>query len=134
MKRSWPFFAETSDAARAARSTRLMLSTTTFVLFFWPHSFVYVPLNQVSQAGTKWLHWRIFNVFIWASARSGNRKAGPPTPAATAPPPASFANVRRVIPLDRALLDMLAPLRPSGLHNHNGVCGPLRRRRMSNEI
>ncbi len=40
MNRSWPFFAETSEAARAFRSTRLMLSTMTFVLFFAPHSFV----------------------------------------------------------------------------------------------
>src|SRR6202008_4483955 len=100
MKRSWPFFADTSDAARVPRSTRLMLSTTTLVLFFCPHSFVNVPLNQVSYAGTKWLHCRIFSVFCWACARCGKRKAGP-APAANAPVPASLTNSRREIPRPR---------------------------------
>src|SRR5262245_57523247 len=97
MKRSCPFFAETSEAARAGRSTRLMLSTTTLVLFFCPHSLVYVLLNQVSQAGTKWLHWMIFSVFCCAAARAGKRKLAP-TPVARAPAPVIFANSRRVNP------------------------------------
>src|ERR1700747_3369141 len=97
MKRSWPFCADTSDAARVPRSTRLMLSTTTFVLFFCPHAFVNFPLNQVSYAGTKWLHCKIFRVFCCACARSGKRKAGP-TPADSAPMPASLTNSRREIP------------------------------------
>src|SRR6516225_153506 len=124
MKRSWPFLADTSDAARVGRSTRLMLSTTTLVLFFWPHSFVKVPLNQVSYAGTKWLHCRIFSVFCWACARSGKRNAGP-APAASAPVPASLTNSRREIPRPRffdiaALL--LGGIRP---HSESNVyeCG-----------
>src|SRR5215472_15868927 len=102
MKRSWPFCAETSEAARVARSTRLILSTTTFVLFFCPHSLVKLPLNHVSKAGTKWLHCRIFSVFCCAKARSGNKKEGP-TLAANAPAPANLTNSRREIRLPRFL-------------------------------
>ncbi len=97
MKRSWPFFAETSEAALAERSTRLMLSTITFVLFFWPHSLVKVLLNHVSQAGTKWLHCRIFSVFCCAWALSGKRKAGP-SPVASAPAAVVLTNSLREIP------------------------------------
>ena len=48
MKRSCPFFAATSAAARALISPIEMWSTTTFVLFFAPHSFVKIPSNHLS--------------------------------------------------------------------------------------
>jgi len=55
---------------------------------FLSHCLQKVPSNQVSYAGTKWLHWSIFRVFCCAAAVSGNRKNGPePTPAARAPLP-----------------------------------------------
>src|ERR1700682_1877484 len=99
MKRSCPFFAEASEAAFAERSTRLMWSTMTFVSCFCPHCLQKVPSNQVSYAGTKWLHWSIFSVFRWAAAVSGNRKNGPePTPAARAPLPVHLMKSRRDTP------------------------------------
>src|ERR1051326_495251 len=85
MNRSWPFLACASDAARVFRSTRLMLSTVTLVLCFCPHSTANFLLNHSSNAGTKWLHCRIFSVFCCAAARSGNRNAGPSDPAAMVP-------------------------------------------------
>src|SRR5579859_7826124 len=85
INRSWPFLAATSAFPLVGRSTRLMLSTVTSVLFFCPHSTVYFLLNHSSQAGTKWLHCRIFSVFCCAAARSGNRNAGPSAPAAIVP-------------------------------------------------
>src|ERR1700682_6556632 len=99
MKRSCPFFAEASEAAFAERSTRLMWSTMTFVSCFCPHCLQKVPSNQVSYAGTKWLHWSIFSVFCCAAAVSGNRKNGPePTPAARAPVPVHLMKSRRDSP------------------------------------
>src|SRR5512143_594067 len=61
----------------------------------------------------------IFSVFCCASARLENKNAGPPTPAARAPPPASFVNVRRVIPRG-CFLFMTALLRPSRPSSHCG--------------
>ena len=48
MKRSWPFFAATSAAARALISPMAMWSTTTSVLFLAPHSLVKTPSNHLS--------------------------------------------------------------------------------------
>ena len=48
MKRSCPFRAATSAAARALTSPIAMWSTITLVLFFAPHSFVKVPSNHLS--------------------------------------------------------------------------------------
>src|SRR5260370_14706309 len=99
MNRSWPFCAEASEAAFAERSTRLMWSMMTFVSCFCPHCLQKVPSNQVSYAGTKWLHWRIFSVFCSTAARSGNRKKGPePTPATRAPHPVHLMKSRRDSP------------------------------------
>src|SRR5215469_3799129 len=98
MNRSWPFLAWASDAALALIVVKLILSTTTFVLFFFPHSTVYVLLNHSSQAGTKWLHCKIFSVFCCAAARSGNRNAGPRAPAAIPPAPAILMKSRRDTP------------------------------------
>src|SRR5260370_19325117 len=87
MNRSSTFCAEASEAAFAERSTRLMGSAMTFVSCFCPHWLQTVPSNQVSYAGTKWLHWRIFSVYCATAARAGNRKKVPePTPATSAPP------------------------------------------------
>src|SRR5260370_21002083 len=103
MNRSCTFFAEASDAARVFRSTRLMLSTMTLVSCCCPHCLVKVPLNQVSHAGTKWLHCSIFKVFCCAAARSGNRNAGP-KPAAMPPAPAIFKKSLRDTPVPFFLL------------------------------
>src|SRR5579863_229294 len=110
MNRSCPFCACASDAALAGRSTRLMLSTITLVLFFCPHCLVKVLLNHVSKAGTKWLHWRILSVFCWAAARSGNKNAGP-IPAATAPAPVSLIKSRRdtLLPFFLSMFSLLCP-------------------------
>src|SRR5258707_7080294 len=99
MKRSWPFLAWASDAARVLRSTRLMWSTTTLVLCFSPHCLAKVPSNQVSYAGTKWVHCKILSVCCCAAARSGNRNAGPSDPAAMPPAPAILMKSLRDTPL-----------------------------------
>src|SRR5262249_54043824 len=99
MKISWPFLAWASDAARVFRSTRLMLSTVTWVLCFCPHSTANFLLNHSSNAGTKWLHCKILSVFCWAAARSGNRNAGPSVPAAILPAPAILMKSLRDTPL-----------------------------------
>src|SRR5947209_8360121 len=39
--------------------------------FFLPQSLAKAS-NQVSYCGTKWLHWRIFSVLVWASAVDTN--------------------------------------------------------------
>src|SRR5215467_13015578 len=109
MNRSWPFLADASDAARVGRSTKLMLSTITLVSFFCPHSTVYFLLNHSSQAGTKWLHWQIFNVFCWAAARSGNRNAGPSAPAAMPPAPAILIKSLRDTPVPFFFFSLIKP-------------------------
>src|SRR5262249_60316565 len=67
-KRSWPFLAETSAAARARRSLTEMWSTTTFTPFFWPHSGQYFLSNHSSNAGTKCVHCPILSVSDLARA------------------------------------------------------------------
>src|ERR1043166_8151975 len=99
MKRSCPFLAWASDAARVFRSTRLILSTTTLGLCFCPHSTANFLLNHSSNAGTKWLHCKIFRVFCCAAALSGNRNAGPSDPAAMPPAPAILMKSLRLTPL-----------------------------------
>ena len=48
MKRSWPFRAATSAAARALISPIAMWSTITSVSCFSPHSLVKTPSNHLS--------------------------------------------------------------------------------------
>src|SRR2546428_5966656 len=97
-KRSWPFWAETSAAARALSPARPMLSTVTSVSFFWPHSLTYVSLNHLSKAGTKCTHWRIFRLFLALAPydRAGTIK-GAPIPAANVPAAVVLIKSRRVI-------------------------------------
>src|SRR6267142_4098590 len=130
MNRSWPFLAETSDAARVFRSTRLMLSTVTVVLFFWPHSTTYFLLNHSSHAGTKWLHCRIFRVFCWAAARSGNKNAVPIPAAAAEPTPAIFMKSLRETPCP-FFFAMISPPSTSGWFqsSHELSAGPIMVRR-----
>src|SRR2546422_617516 len=54
-----------------------MLSTTTLVSFFLPHSLASTSSNHQSCSGKKWAHFATFNVFWLARARSGKRKKGP---------------------------------------------------------
>src|SRR5215472_8334687 len=115
MNRSCPFWAWASAAARALMVVKLMLSTTTVVLFFCPHSTVYFLLNHSSHAGTKWLHWQIFNVFCWAAARSGNRNAGPSAPAARLPAPAILMKSLR----DTSVPFFLLLIKASSVQVHN---------------
>src|SRR5215472_10234071 len=109
MKRSWPFLAWASDAALALIVVKLILSTVTTVLFFFPHSTVYVLLNHSSQARTKWLHWQIFSVFCCAAARSGNRNAGPSAPAARPPAPAILIKSLRDTPVPFFFFSLIKP-------------------------
>src|SRR5262249_51384053 len=67
-KRSWPFLAETSAAARARRSLTEIWSTTTFTPFFCPHSGQYFLSNHSSKAGTKCVHCPILSVSDLARA------------------------------------------------------------------
>src|SRR5436309_1893068 len=82
MKRSWPFFAETSAAAVGLMAGMPMLSTVTSVSFFSPHSLMYWPLNHLSYPGTKWFHWTMRSVFLAAFDFFGSARAAAPTPAA----------------------------------------------------
>src|SRR5467141_3168525 len=65
--------------------------------FFLPQSFAKASI-QVSNWGTKWLHWMILSVLVWASAvaTNGAEIAGA-KPAAPATAPVRLRKPRRVM-------------------------------------
>src|ERR1700761_3444960 len=82
---SCPDCAEASAAARAGTSCTGMWSTVTAILFLSPQSLANLS-NQVSNAGTKWLHCTIVSDLLSANARDTNgaerpgaSQAAPPT-------------------------------------------------------
>src|SRR5712692_1128384 len=78
-----------------------MLSTTTLVSFFLPHSLASTPWNHWSYSGRRWAHFAIFNVFWLARARSGKKKKGP-----TAAVPAAILTKSRLEKFLLMVLDM----------------------------
>src|SRR5713226_5528236 len=93
-----------------------MLSTTTLVSFFLPHSLASTSSNHRSYSGKKWPHFAIFNVFWLARARSGKRKKGP-----TAADPAAILTKSR---LEKFLPVLLAMGRPSAAYFGARVASP----------
>ena len=85
MNRSCPCCADTSAAARELIAGMPTWSTITSVSFFCPHAFVYVLSNQVSYAGTKWLHCRILSVRCAARARLVTTNGAAPAAIPAAP-------------------------------------------------
>src|SRR5467141_327650 len=106
----------------------------TLVSCFCPHCLQKVPSNQVSYAGTKWLHWRIFSVFCSAAARSGNRKEGTAhAPTVRASLPVHLMEARRdsswclFLPMSLLLLFRFEPPKasypaPDAPHRRRGTC------------
>src|SRR5437879_513405 len=90
-----------------------MLSTTTLVSFFLPHSLASTSSNHRSYSGRKWAHLAIFTVFWLARARSRKRKNGP-----TAAVPAAALMKSRLEKLLPMLLDMGRP-------SAGSFCAPL---------
>src|ERR1700756_1662066 len=76
-----------------------MLSTVTAVLFFSPHSLMYLSLNHLSKAGTKCTHWMILRVFFAAALWDFGAKIVGPRPAPSAPAVVVLMKSRRVIGL-----------------------------------
>src|SRR5215831_7327518 len=100
---SWPDPALTSAAARAGSSRCGMWSTVTAIPFFFPQSRA-KPSIQRSYSGIKWLHCRIFRVFVSADAVETN---GADTVGARPAAPAAIPMVLRKSRRVEARLDLL---------------------------
>ena len=87
------------------------MSTVTSVSFSSPHFLMYVPLNHLSKAGTKWFHCTIRRVFLPAGevpAPFLHALTAIPPPSAAAPRAPALMTLRREVLL--AFSDMAALL------------------------
>src|SRR6185295_187497 len=107
-KRSCPDPADTSAAARAGTFCTGTWSTVTAILFFSPQALAKLS-NQVSYAGTKWLHCTIESDLSAASdlEMNGAESKGA-VPAAASVRPVDFKNRRRVTDPMRFLLILVS--------------------------
>src|SRR5215467_1715999 len=124
--RSWPFWADTSAAARALSPATPMLSTVTSMLFFSPHSLMYFSLNHLSKAGTKCTHWMILRVFFALAPWDFDTKMVGPRPTPSAAAVVVLMKCRRVIRL-RFIAYSLCCWALGGPNRFNGS---LRRRKL----
>src|SRR5690606_2138856 len=130
--RSCPEPAEISAATAAVRSARLMWSTTTSMPFAAPHSRAYWS-NQVSYAGTKWLHCKIRRLPP-PCARSSD---GPKAAAAAVAPEYLRKDLRVMRRLNGSNLSrgLIRPPIPSERNVHRlGVVHSARRRQVETQV